>query len=106
MDRINGRVLALSIIAGTVGGGTVQIVIPSALQESARPDPFKGADAKIMEARILAEMGKRFELLELQMRASLPPEPTRQRILALEEQMKKILPHWVPPTARFVRNGH
>jgi hypothetical protein len=91
------RTLLLAAIAGLLGG-----VLPPAVDpQRYRPDPFTGADARALEQHLEQEIERRLELLERELLLALPPDGTRNRILALEDAMRQALPGWRPPTSRF-----
>lgn len=96
--RRDWRLVVLAMVLGTAGGSAAPILAPNWV----RPDPFKGVDSRLLEARLEANVEKRMAILEYKLKRTLPPGPTRDRIRALEEQMRKIIPSYLPPTERFV----
>ena len=94
-DRINGRInggfitfeslrIAAAVLAGVAGALGLQSVNPP------RPDPFTGQDAKVLSQEI------RLDIRDLCQR--VPPQPLRERIIAIEQVLAKLHPTFQPGT--------
>ena len=82
----NGRrlgVLGLSIILGTIGAGGGQFLwmTTADLESVARPDPFTGSDAMVLQSQI-ADLQRQID--------RLPPRELTERVTILELEVKAL----------------
>ena len=107
MDAKQLTLLLTLVFGGSAGGSIV-----NSLVNPPRPDPFTGAMAAGMEARIVAQLEQTRALLrleaiqqEMSIRADMPPGPTRERLRAIERWAESRDPDFTPPTTRFSAHG-
>ena len=84
--------LPIWVLIGSVGiNQGIQTTTPS------RYDPFTGADARKMRVEIMEYVD--FQLAKHHI--EIPPEPTRQRIRAIERLLEKVHPEFSPPSQQW-----
>lgn len=109
MNGINDwKLYAIVALVAAMSGIGVPRLLPDVAY---RPDPWTGRDAKAAHERLERDLMKHVEsqlsLHELRLLSNMPGAGTRQRIVALEREMSKVSPGFIPGAFNFShsRNG-